>query len=1222
MHRIKWAIQNILLVVVALAANCLFALPALGVAVNWRVIPDDPNFPTEDTLLAGVVFGDTYFSPAHTPPANPATTDCSVYVNDVMTYLSGAGGGTIYFPPGHYKFTNQLVMKGCVILRGRWAQPGEGLPVTDQTIFDVYYGKDVNPIEGATDTNAFIYSAYATPDAGVRDLVFWYPNQNPTNWTVYPFTIANMANMKTIENVTLVNSYAGIDHAKACFTANRHIYGTTLTAGLHLDWAAAMPRFDDINLSPDYWAWSGLSNAPSGTALSTLKSMMLFNTNTYGLNIQEMDGSFYKEINVSGYCYGLLFNFGARNDANWSEFYNCTITNCTEAVRIESAKGLQFFGCMFAGTTNGYGVHHVNKTAGNFYDVDFSQCNISGGLDAILGDATVANQYSLGLQGCTLGGTVSVGNKAVLRVVGSTFTTGGRNIILGDGVQQALINGNRGNSGAPATVQNNSGSGTVLINTNTVAAFTLPYFPTNYMETRKPAQTNLFNVTKSPFNANPNGTTDATLAISNALVAAAANGGGIVFFPAGKYLVSSALTVSDGVELRGVFGARHENPGSAGTGETGFTGSQLNIKANQGSSNEPACFTLLGGAGIRGMNMDYPVQNSATGSQTPYPYMIECRGTNNYVIDCCCGALYQGVDLNGAKNALMEYNFFGGLVNTYMARGGATDCRIQNCMVKPANWWLQNAPPQTDGADIILAKTLNTIIAGDCTNLTVQMIFNHVGHTLFTGRGGSGQALMLGGEKLQRAFVMESGTNNFNFIGCDATPNLQGDGTGLCAWWLQTNFIGTVRSVSAHVAASACDYIARVDSPNGHLIFDDYFQDQGSATPKIRSAGQVVINNAHLTEFFTLDVPAGGRFDCFNSILLQMPDAPQAGILNYSTGNNIIPKSFIASIDHSGDTSQLPCYPFGVTMHTNNLQADWANLKDATRDPTVRGVMGLVLSSGSNFVCHVTDPRFINAAKQTIVVYYLSGDTTASGTLVVKYRSTGGTMKTAGTIVLPDTGAGVDHSSSMNVSDAQFLGGTNQDIVLTATGTSPVVCDVIVTANTAYLGLPPQLPTAQFVGVPTSGARPLWVTFTNQSTGSITNMVWTFGDGQNTNATGGAVFGHVYTNIGSYTVRLVASGLAGSSTNTRTGYITVNEPQPPTLAGVSLSGATNVLFTGSGGPTNGTYYYWVLCSMNLTLPLASWSVISTNLFNPDGTFSNALPVIPGIPTMFYRLQLP
>jgi hypothetical protein len=67
-----------------------------------------------------------------------------------------------------------------------------------------------------------------------------------------------------------------------------------------------------------------------------------------------------------------------------------------------------------------------------------------------------------------------------------------------------------------------------------------------------------FDVTASPFNADNSGTRDATAAIQSAINAASAAGGGIVFLPAGTYLLSppgdarEALHIStDGVILRG-----------------------------------------------------------------------------------------------------------------------------------------------------------------------------------------------------------------------------------------------------------------------------------------------------------------------------------------------------------------------------------------------------------------------------------------------------------------------------------------------------------------------------------------------------------------------------------------------------------------------------------------------------------------------------------------------
>ncbi len=36
----------------------------------------------------------------------------------------------------------------------------------------------------------------------------------------------------------------------------------------------------------------------------------------------------------------------------------------------------------------------------------------------------------------------------------------------------------------------------------------------------------------------------------------------------------------------------------------------------------------------------------------------------------------------------------------------------------------------------------------------------------------------------------------------------------------------------------------------------------------------------------------------------------------------------------------------------------------------------------------------------------------------------------------------------------------------------------------------------------------------------------------------------------------------------------------------------------------------------------NWSIVATNPFDSRGNFSNQIPLMPGAPNMFYRLQLP
>jgi PKD repeat protein len=109
------------------------------------------------------------------------------------------------------------------------------------------------------------------------------------------------------------------------------------------------------------------------------------------------------------------------------------------------------------------------------------------------------------------------------------------------------------------------------------------------------------------------------------------------------------------------------------------------------------------------------------------------------------------------------------------------------------------------------------------------------------------------------------------------------------------------------------------------------------------------------------------------------------------------------------------------------------------------------------------------------------------------------------------------------------------------------------------------------------------VTFTDTSTGSITNHFWNFGDGGTTNVSTNEVV-YTYDTAGVYTVSEIVTGSGGSSTNTQPNYITVLTPfqgwqiqyfgstnNPNAAAGVDADGTgQNNLFKFVAGlnPTN------------------------------------------------------
>lgn len=96
-------------------------------------------------------------------------------------------------------------------------------------------------------------------------------------------------------------------------------------------------------------------------------------------------------------------------------------------------------------------------------------------------------------------------------------------------------------------------------------------------------------------------------------------------------------------------------------------------------------------------------------------------------------------------------------------------------------------------------------------------------------------------------------------------------------------------------------------------------------------------------------------------------------------------------------------------------------------------------------------------------------------------------------------------------------------------------------------------PISDFSATPTTGSRPLSVSFTNLSQGAD-SYLWDFGDGNTSTSTNPT---HSYTSVGTYTVSLEATNEAGDTTETKINYITT------TVATYQRSAGGTLLFSGS-----------------------------------------------------------
>jgi hypothetical protein len=97
------------------------------------------------------------------------------------------------------------------------------------------------------------------------------------------------------------------------------------------------------------------------------------------------------------------------------------------------------------------------------------------------------------------------------------------------------------------------------------------------------------------------------------------------------------------------------------------------------------------------------------------------------------------------------------------------------------------------------------------------------------------------------------------------------------------------------------------------------------------------------------------------------------------------------------------------------------------------------------------------------------------------------------------------------------------------------------------------------------------------------------------------------------------TGLAWDTTQLNIGILNVVAVSTqPVIGSVAMSGG-NLVFSGSGGTPGGTFY--VLTSTNLLLPLANWTLTTTNQFDGGGNFDVTNAINPDSAQEYYLLKV-
>jgi hypothetical protein len=709
------------------------------ISANWRVVA--PQYATNEIIVT------PFDAAADFGIVADGVTDVTEEIQEALIMLSNLGGGALFLPAGHYRVSGNLVIPSGVALRGDWRRPAPGQPVVG-TVLQAYAGRgDVNAAPFIKLNNS----------AGVNGISIWYPEQLPNDIQPYPPTLGNGGGA-TVENVTLVNAYFGFTSYLNGTTARpflRNIYGTPLQTGIEFDCLADIGRIETVHFAPGYWKDSGLANAPTANE----HAGWIYNNGT-GMIVRRIDWSYSCYVTVEGYNIGLALRPGRVDATKFpnGQSYGFNLIGCKTGVHIEASAyaGYQFTRFNIQGAETGVRLMPTAQRSTMFHTASI---DASGA--ALRCEGT--NARVLMMSSTIQQGAIEMA-QGYLSIINSDFATpSASHIELGEKVLGAAILGNRFTGGA-RIVDNTDYP--VTINHTPLPVDPLPAY--NYGKPAtffRPAKTNLYVVARPPYNAVADGVTDNTAAFSNALAAAAANGGGIVFVPGGSYRLNGTLTVPTGVELKGIF----DTPS-----DTKIKGSLLNVYAGRSNANATPFIQLSPASGIKGFTFHYPEQIYNTNDlvnfgMVPYPFLIRGLGANVYIMNLAATIPYQLLDLatHRCDQHYVDYIFSTALKTGIHVGNGAVDGQIQNCQLNPsaythASAYYASIPAgASDNIHAIQWRDATPYLFGHMTNEVLHENFVFGGAKGFHlvaegGQGPSGHSLGFGVDQCTVAMKIDA----------------------------------------------------------------------------------------------------------------------------------------------------------------------------------------------------------------------------------------------------------------------------------------------------------------------------------------------------------------------------------------------------------------------------------------------------------------------------------
>lgn len=636
-------------------------------------------------------------------------------IREAITAVSRAGGGTVFLPAGYYCISEPLNLPAGVALIGELEKG-----TANGTVLCVYCGK------GKTDTaKSAVRMEHHT---GIKNIAFWYPEQTIVNGSAIPYPAAIVQTLSegvTVENVTFVNAYQGINFAAGSNNSLqyvRDVYGTCLAIGYENNMSLDIGRVENVRFAADYWLDSALPGTPNEELLRTYLLR-----NATGMLLERIDWTFYADVTVEGYAIGVHGKGSSDGYAN-GHMFNFNLLDCYYCLKADQMSWMLLTNCVLR-ASGGEGAAPVWVDKNCASPLTFNGCTIeSKGKNAVVNNGTAPMTFT----DCAIS------------------SVGGRTVANYPEKDIAFVN---------CTVSD--GKETIITDETMPMKFDIPDYGKEVVT--KPASDKFVILTKAPYNAKKNA--DITAELKKAIEDLKATGG-TIYIPGGYYYVNEHIDVWAGIEIRG-----------AADFECNLDGvTRIQSTFGENDPNGPALFDLYDGSGMRGIAIYYPNQDK--GSLKPYSFTIRGHGKNVYLVDMTLPTSWNGVDFATYRcdNHYVEY-IHAAIINTGIQVGaGSENGIIRDCQFTPNTWILRSKPSNGWWGDVynILMKQGCTFVVGESKNEILYHNFTYGAYEGLSIRNGAENVFVLAhGVDAGNYPVRVSGNSTSLLIDCQLV-NLNG----------------------------------------------------------------------------------------------------------------------------------------------------------------------------------------------------------------------------------------------------------------------------------------------------------------------------------------------------------------------------------------------------------------------------------------------------------------